>query len=63
MAEWISRSSAIFAHVETIAVGTGIRELKRLRRLYGVGRWRKMKGVVQDPAQKWPDSPRRITLV
>ena len=36
-----------FARVETIAVGTGIRELKRLRRLYGVGRWRKMKGVVK----------------
>ena len=35
------------AHVETIAVGTGIRELKRLRRLYGVGRWRKMKRVVK----------------
>jgi hypothetical protein len=31
--------------VETIAVGTGIRELRRLRRLYGKGRWRKMKGV------------------
>jgi hypothetical protein len=31
--------------VETIAVGTKIRELSRLRRLYGRGRWRKMKGV------------------
>ena len=31
--------------VETIAVGSGIRELRRLRRLYGNGRWRKMKGV------------------
>ena len=31
--------------VETIAVGTSIRELPRLRRLYGKGRWRKMKGV------------------
>jgi hypothetical protein len=31
--------------VETIAVGTKIRELSRLRRLYGMGRWRKMKGV------------------
>ncbi len=36
-----------FTDIETIAVGTGIRELKRLRRLYGVGRWRKMKGVVK----------------
>jgi hypothetical protein len=30
--------------VETIATGTGIRELPRLRRLYGPGRWRKRKG-------------------
>jgi hypothetical protein len=30
---------------ETIAVGRGIRELKRLRRAYGQGRWRKRKGV------------------
>jgi hypothetical protein len=33
--------------IETIATGTGIRERVRLRRLYGKGRWRKMKGVVQ----------------
>lgn len=33
--------------VETIAVGTSIRELPRLRRLYGKGRWRKMKGVAR----------------
>ena len=31
--------------VETIATGRGIRDLRRLRRLYGAGRWRKMKGV------------------
>jgi hypothetical protein len=31
--------------VETIAIGRGIRELPRLRRLYGKGRWRKMTGV------------------
>jgi hypothetical protein len=30
--------------VETIATGRGVRELPRLRRLYGKGRWRKMKG-------------------
>ncbi|MBI4312465.1 MAG: hypothetical protein HY681_11895 [Chloroflexi bacterium] len=29
---------------ETFAVGRGIRELSRLRRLYGAGRWRKRKG-------------------
>ena len=33
--------------VETIATGRGIRELSRLRRLYGKGRWRKMKGVAR----------------
>ena len=31
--------------VETIASGRAIRELPRLRRFYGRGRWRKMKGV------------------
>lgn len=31
-------------NVETIATGTGIRELPRLRRMYGPGRWRKRKG-------------------
>ena len=31
--------------VETIAVGGRIRELPRRRRLYGRGRWRKVKGV------------------
>jgi hypothetical protein len=30
--------------LETIAVGKGIRELSRLQKLYGRGRWRKMKG-------------------
>jgi hypothetical protein len=30
--------------IETIAVGRGIRELGRLARRYGKGRWRKMKG-------------------
>jgi hypothetical protein len=31
--------------VETIATGRRIRELTRLRRLYGRGRWRKLKGL------------------
>jgi hypothetical protein len=31
--------------VETIAAGRGIRELRRLQRAYGHGRWRKRKGV------------------
>jgi hypothetical protein len=33
--------------VETFAVGTSIRELPRLRRDYGSGRWRKRKGIAQ----------------
>ena len=32
---------------ETIAVGQGIRDIGRLRRLYGRARWRKMKGVAR----------------
>jgi len=31
--------------IELIAAGRSIRELKRLRRTYGSGRWRKLKGV------------------
>jgi len=33
--------------VETIAAGKGIRDLRRLRRSYGKGRWRKMKGIAR----------------
>ncbi|MDO8476833.1 MAG: hypothetical protein Q7W02_11720 [Candidatus Rokubacteria bacterium] len=33
------------SQIETIAVGRRIRDLPRLRRLYGTGRWRKLKGV------------------
>lgn len=33
--------------VETIAAGTGIRDIKRLRKNYGKGRWRKVKGVAR----------------
>jgi len=32
-------------NVETVAVGSSIRVIKRLRRFYGDGRWRKLKGV------------------
>jgi hypothetical protein len=31
--------------VETFATGRAIRELARLRKAYGAGRWRKRKGV------------------
>jgi hypothetical protein len=33
--------------VETFAVGSGIREIARLRRAYGRARWRKRKGVAR----------------
>ena len=31
--------------IEVIAIGSSIRDLQRLRKLYGDGRWRKMKGI------------------
>ena len=34
-------------NAETFATGNAIREIKRLRRAYGKGRWRKRKGVAQ----------------
>jgi hypothetical protein len=30
--------------IEPIAVGTGIRDRRRLQRLFGKGRWRKLRG-------------------
>lgn len=33
--------------IETIAVGSRITEVARLRRAYGRGRWRKLKGVAR----------------
>ena len=30
--------------IENIAVGGGIRDIERLRKTYGSGRWRKLKG-------------------
>lgn len=35
------------AEAETFASGRGIRELPRLNRVYGKGRWRKRKGFCQ----------------
>lgn len=31
--------------IETIAIGSKIRDITRLRKMYGKGRWRKLKGV------------------
>jgi hypothetical protein len=35
------------SNIETFATGYGIREIARLRRSYGRGRWRKRKGVAR----------------
>lgn len=32
-------------NIETIAVGNSIRGISRLRKVYGVGRWKKLKGI------------------
>jgi hypothetical protein len=45
--------------VETIATGSGIREIERLRRVYGPGRWRKLKGAARvrlpDGTESWAE--------
>lgn len=33
------------SNIETIAVGTGVRDRARLRKQHGKGRWRKLKGT------------------
>lgn len=35
------------SEIEAIAVGNSIRDIARLRKMYGRGRWRKLKGVAQ----------------
>ena len=35
------------SEIKTIAIGTGIRDRARLRKQYGRGRWRKLKGVAK----------------
>ena len=35
------------SEIETFATGTRIREVARLRRAYGRGRWRKRKGIAR----------------
>jgi hypothetical protein len=35
------------SQVETFAVASRIRELRRLRRAYGLGHWRKCKGIAR----------------
>lgn len=40
-------------NLEIIAVGHAIHELRRLRKVHGTGRWRKMKGIA---TVRLPDS-------
>jgi hypothetical protein len=47
-------------HVETFATGSSIRELQRLRKFYGRGRWRKRKGIAR---VRLPDSTVRLAEV
>ena len=35
------------SQIEVIAEGRGIREIARVRRHYGIGRWKKKKGIAQ----------------
>lgn len=44
-------------HVETFAVGSSMREIARLRKIYGRGRWRKRKGVAR---VRFPDGATRL---
>jgi hypothetical protein len=43
---WFELLSPI-SGTETIAAGTSIREIDRLRKRYGTGRWRKRKGIAR----------------
>lgn len=37
--------SYFFSNIETIASGHSIREVKRLKKTYGIGHWKKKKGT------------------
>ena len=47
-------------HVKVIATGTGIRDRARLRRIYGRGRWRKLKAVA---SVRLPDGTIRLAEI
>jgi hypothetical protein len=48
------------SEIREIAVGQSIRELRRLRRVYGSGRWRKMKGVARVRLQDGTIAPAEV---
>lgn len=45
MSKHFEKSIGEISNIEIIAVGNSIRQLERLRKTYGSGRWRKLKGV------------------
>jgi len=47
-------------HAETIAIGSSIREIARLRKFFGPGRWRKRKGIAR---VRLPDGAVRLAEV
>jgi len=49
--------------VQTIAVGGSIRQLSRVRRRYGHGRWRKLKGIRDGSSRGRWAAPSRDPLV
>ena len=49
--------------IETIAVNTSIHDLDRLKKMYGKGRWRKLKGNRSCALAEWTNSPRGVALV
>jgi hypothetical protein len=46
--------------VETFAVGSAIRELPRLRRVCGPGRWRKRKGIARVRLADGTEAPAEV---
>jgi hypothetical protein len=49
--------------IETFAVNNSIRELGRLQKYYGKGRWRKRKGNCSCPSGGWARGSGRTSLV
>jgi hypothetical protein len=48
------------SQAEVVAVGASIRELSRLRKIHGPGRWRKLKGVA---TVEFPDGTTHLAEV
>jgi hypothetical protein len=48
------------SHVESIAVGPSVRDRARLRKAYGRGRWRKLKGIAN---VRLPDGTIRLAEI